>query len=440
MEVEPAAETRALYERLRSAPTLPKVEPSHGSDPQSDFPARIVTSAPIASRLRVGVIPFQSTAEDHAQLAFSLSQEIASALARFRWFDVVAALTPQPQMARWDEAFLRAKGWHYAVEGNLISGADKISISVRLLDIGQDIRPVWSDRFEFATSMMDQLHDRVVAPVVARIDPAILFIEGQQTRPRWSDATSLVLQAIPLLSTMQRAAFEKAGGLLNEALAKEPHNAKANAWGAYWHIFHIGQGWSPNPQQSLEKAQQMAFEAIKQDPDNAEAHAICGHVCSFLEKDFDSARHYLDVALRLNPNVAFIWAMSAATYCYMGQPAMALQHLDRYTTLTSFAPNAYFGDTIFTLAHLIRTDFDAASKFGRRAVRAYPDFSNGYKPLIAALGHLGRREEAAPYVQKLPQLEPHFTIAQFTRTYPLARQEDRDNYARGLELAGVPKG
>ncbi|MCA3270379.1 MAG: hypothetical protein ING12_00155 [Roseomonas sp.] len=440
LEVEPAAETRALYEKLRSAPTRPKIETGLGPPTHHESRASIAVSAPTASRLRIGVIPFQSTTEDNAQLAFSLSQEIASALARFRWFDVVAALTPQPQTAQWDEATLRSKGWHYAVEGNLISGAEKISISIRLLDIGQDIRPVWSDRFEFATTMMDQLHDRVVAPVVARIDPAILFIEGQQTRPRWSDATSLVLQAIPMLSTMQRAPFEKAGSLLTEALVKEPHNAKANAWGAYWHIFHIGQGWSPNPQQSLEKAQQLAFEAIKQDPDNAEAHAICGHVCSFLEKDFDSARHYLDVALRLNPNVAFIWAMSAATYCYMGQPAMALQHLERYTTLTSFAPNAYFGDTIYTLAHLIKADFDAASKFGRRAVRAYPDFSNGYKPLIAALGHLGRREEAAPYVQKLLQLEPHFTIAQFTRTYPLARQEDRENYARGLELAGVPKG
>jgi TolB-like protein/Flp pilus assembly protein TadD len=440
LEVEPSAETRALYERLRSAPTRPKIENGHGTLAHGEPRASIAVSAPMASRLRIGVIPFQATNEENGQLAFSLSQEIASALARFRWFDVVAALTPQPQTVQWDEAFLRAKGWHYAVEGNLISGAEKISISIRLLDIGQDIRPVWSDRFEFATTMMDQLHDRVVAPVVARIDPAILFIEGQQTRPRWSDATSLVLQAIPLLSTMQRAAFEKAGGLLNEALAKEPHNAKANAWGAYWHIFHIGQGWSSNPQQSLEKAQRLAFEAIKQDPDNAEAHAICGHVCSFLEKDFDSARHYLDVALRLNPNVAFIWAMSAATYCYMGQPAMALQHLERYTTLTSFAPNAYFGDTIYTLAHLIRTDFDAASKFGRRAVRAYPDFSNGYKPLIAALGHLGRPDEAASYLQKLLQLEPHFTIARFIGSYPLARLEDRDNYARGLELAGVPKG
>ena len=195
LEVEPAAETRALYEKLRSAPTRPKNDAAQPPPAQGLPRASIAVAAPTASRLRIGVIPFQAPTEENAQLAFSLSQEIASALARFRWFDVVAALTPQPQMAQWDEAFLRAKGWHYAVEGNLISGADKVSISIRLLDIGQDIRPVWSDRFELATTMMDQLHDRVVAPVVARIDPAILFIEGQQSASRWSSATSRLLKS-----------------------------------------------------------------------------------------------------------------------------------------------------------------------------------------------------------------------------------------------------
>ncbi|MCA3280900.1 MAG: hypothetical protein ING10_16675 [Roseomonas sp.] len=439
-EVEPAAKTRALYEKLRSAPMRPKIEAGHGTEAYGEPRTSVAISAPPASRLRIGVIPFQSTTEDNAQLAFSLSQEIASALARFRWFDVVAALTPQPHLAQCDDAFLRTKGWHYAVEGNLISGADKISISTRLLDIGQDIRPVWSDRFELETSMMDQLHDRVVAPVVARIDPAILFIEGQQAVQRRSGATSLVLQALPAFVAMQRGPFEKAGDLLSEALQIEPENAKAAAWKAFWYVFHTGQGWASDLHASLEEAQELALRAIRNDPESAEAHAVCGHVCSFFEKDYDLARHYFNMALRLNPNITFAWAMSAATYNYAGDPDAALQHLHRYTALSSFDPNAYFGDTIYTTTYVLKGDYAAAYRFGKRAVRACPDFSNSYKHFIAALGHLGRREEAAPYVQKLLQLEPHFTIAQFIRTYPLARQEDRDNYARGLELAGVPKG
>ena len=439
LEVEPSAESRALYDRLRLA-TARQSEPDLGSRIRAE--PRPIAAAPtqIASRLRIGVIPFQVTGEENTQLAFSLSQEIASALARFRWFDVVSALTPQPHLAQWDEAFLCAKGWHYAVEGNLISGADKISISIRLLDIGQDIRPVWSDRFEVASHMLDQLYDRVVAPVVARIDPAILFIEGKQSVQQRSGATGLVLRALPLMLMMQRDSFEKAGCLLDEALSHDPQNAKAAAWKAFWHVFHIGQGWSSAPEDSLKHAQELAFRAIKNDPENGEAFAICGHICSFLEKDFDLARHYFTIALRLNPNIAFTWAMSAATFNYVGDPVMALQHLEHYTTLASFDPNAYFGDNIYATAHFLKKDYEAAYRFGKRGTRACPNFSNGYKPLIAALGHLGRREEAAPYVEKLLQLEPNFTIARFIGSYPLARQEDRENYARGLELAGVPKG
>jgi DNA-binding SARP family transcriptional activator/Tfp pilus assembly protein PilF len=440
LEVEPSTETRALYEKLRSAPMGPKVAVKQGHERYVEPRGLSAISAPTASRLRIGVIPFQATAEENAQLAFSLSQEIASALARFRWFDVVAALTPQPQMAQWDEAFLRAKGWHYAVEGNLISGTDKISISIRLLDIGQDIRPVWSDRFELATNMMDQLHDRVVAPVVARIDPAILFIEGQQSTSRWSSATRLVVQAIPLLASMRQAPFEKAGELLAEALRLEPENAKAAAWNAFWYIYHIGQGWSSDPVASMRRAQDLAFGAIKSDPESAEAHAVCGHICAFLEKDFDSALHYFSIATRLNPNVAVIWAISAATYCYIGQAQKALQHLERYKSLTPSDPSTHVWDNVFTMAYFMGADYEAAYRYGRRFVRENPDFSNGYKPLIAALGHLGLREEAEPYVQKLLQIEPHFTVSKFAQNYPFAQQEDRERYARGLELAGVPKG
>jgi len=440
LEVEPSAESRALYERLRSATARQRIEPGQISQNHIEAPPGAAASAHTASRLRIGVIPFQTTSDQNAQLAFSLSQEIASALARFRWFDVVAALTPQAQIGQWDEDFLRSKGWHYAVEGHLISGADKVSISIRLLDIGQDIRPVWSDRFELATDMMDQLHDRVVAPVVARIDPVILFIEGQQAIQRRSGATRLVMQALPVFFVMHRDPFEKGGDLLSEALRIDPQNAKAAAWKAFWHVFHTGQGWAVDPRASLEEAQELAQRAIRNDPENAEAYAICGHVCSFLERDYELARHYFNTALRLNPNITFAWAMSAATYNYAGHPDSALQHLERYTALSSFDPNAYFGDTIYTTSHVLKGNHEAAHRYGKRAVRACPDFSNGYKPLLAALGHLGRRDEAAPFVQKLLALEPHFTIEHFIRTYPLARQEDRENYARGLELAGVPKG
>jgi hypothetical protein len=77
---------------------------------------------------------------------------------------------------------------------------------------------------------------------------------------------------------------------------------------------------------------------------------------------------------------------------------------------------------------------------GRRAAKANPDFINGYKPVIAALGHLGRPEEAAPYIAKLLLLEPGFSVTSFGNVYPFQRRVDRDHYMQGLLLAGVPPG
>jgi hypothetical protein len=59
-------------------------------------------------------------------------------------------------------------------------------------------------------------------------------------------------------------------------------------------------------------------------------------------------------------------------------------------------------------------------------------------PLIAALGHLRRTDEAKPYIEKLLSLEPHFTVEHHAKTYPFKHASDRRRAMRGLLLAGVP--
>lgn len=334
---------------------------------------------------------------------------------------------------------LSGKALDYLVEGDLSGDDEKYRISVRLLDVAEERRPVWSDRFELAAEAVDQVNEQVVAPVVARIDPVILFIEGQQQRPQRSGGTGLVLRAIPLLYSMRRDKYEEAGRLIAQATEIDPSNAKAAAWGAYWQVWHVGQGWSQDSNRALAIARELALRAINIDPDNAEALGIYAHICAFLDKDFHSAVYYFDRALRLNPNLAFIWALSAPTYCYIGEPEQALQRLERYRDLSPVDPYFRHWEYAYTIAYMAKGDYEKAVAVGRRNVAANPDLVNAYKPLIAALGHLGRREEAAPYVEKLLALEPNFTVERFGKVYPIRKPEDRTRYMRGLALAGVPE-
>jgi tetratricopeptide (TPR) repeat protein len=371
-------------------------------------------------------------------LAFDLAQEIAAALARFRWFDVVSPLSfGRPSDVAPDGHALHDKGLDYVVDGALSERSGHLQISVRLFEVSGLARPVWSERFDAGLDDLDRLDELVTSRIVARIDPVILFTEAGRPHHETSEPTSLLLRALPMLHSMERAVYEEAGQILETVVRLEPENAMAAAWAAYWQVYHVGQGWSRDIASALGRAQELSIRAIRLDPDNAEALAIYGHVQSFLHRDFDAALHYFDRALRLNPNLAFAWALSAATFCYIGEPDTALARLERYRELAPFEPYFCFYENIYTIAHTFRGDYDEAVRVGRRAVRANPEFVNGYKPLIASLGHLRRIDEAKAYLRLLERREPGFSIERFVGSYPFRRAADRERYVEGLRLAGV---
>ena len=442
LDVEPSPETRALADAIRTFSGRDGEAASRATTSTSlRYGAKAQLAPAHRRRLRVGVLSFLATRErDDQNLAFSLSQEIAAGLARFRWFDVIApaSLAHKPS-ARLSEDILRQKDLDYVVDGALSGDGRRFEISVRLLDVTQFACPVWSDRFELSIDELHRLDERVTARIVGRIDPVILFIEGQPRRRKQQGGTGLLLRAMPLMHSMERDKYEQAGELINRALKEDPDNAMILAWAAHWQVYHVGQGWSPNPKRAFTTAQRYALSAIRLDPENAEALGIYGHICSFLDKDFDSALHYFERALRLNPNLAFVWALSALTYCYVGEPEVALQRLERHRDLTPIEPYPALFDNPYAIAYLIKRDYEQAAVFGRRVTKTRSEFVNGYKPLIAALGHLGRREEAKAYVDKLLSLEPGFTVERFGEVYPFKHASDREHYMMGLRLAGVPE-
>jgi TolB-like protein len=395
-----------------------------------------------SGRLRVGILPF--SADDRvkkANLAFSFSQEIAAGLGRFRWFDVIA---PGSVRRARSGSFSRAqqqerRDLDYLVDGAVSGGGESFKVDVRLLAVAGQMQPVWSDRIDLAVSDLHRLDELVTERIAARIDPVILHIEGPRQRRERYGATGLLLLAIPMIFSMERKKYEAAGRLIADALRLEPDNAMVEAWAAHWHLFYIGQGWARDREAVTAAVERHARRAITLDPENAEGLGIYAHMCSIVHKDFDAARYYFDRSLRLNPSMPFIWALSAMTYCYIGEPDMALVRLERSREVAPIDPYFSWFESFYTVAYTFKGDYERAVLVGRRAVKANRNFVPGYQPLIASLGHLGRRAEARPYVRKLLSLDPSFTVERFLQVYPIKKATDRARYGRGLRLAGVPE-
>ncbi len=442
---EPSPETRALYEAIRmfageAQQDVQSIEPAR----QRENALKLDSPAAKRGHRRVGVMPFMPIApavDDN--LAFSIAQEIAAALARFRWFDVVAPTGLMRGLAPTflSDVELRRQDIDYVVDGSVSCGRGIYRISVRLLDLTTDATPVWSSTFELPVDRLDLLDERVTAPIVAQIDPVILYIEGQpKKRNKDDDALGSVMRALPLIHTMEKQNYEEGGRLIERALELEPENAVVLSWAAYWHVYYIGQEWAVDREATSRIALDFASRAMKADPTNAEALAIYGHLESWLHKDIRMALHYFDRALSLNRNLPFIWAYSGLACCYLGDPDAALERLKRCRELTASLPFFCLHENPFAIAYLMKRQYKEAVEIGRRVVQATPAYVNGYKPLIAALGHLRRRKEAKRYVDMLLIVEPGFTVKRFGEVYPFVQDSDRQHYMDGLRYGGAPEG
>lgn len=392
----------------------------------------------------VGVMPFRliGMSEADAHLAPGLADEITNALSRFRWMFIVSSNSlGRFAVEQRDESALRREfGLDFLLDGSIQRAGSKIRISPRLLDLRANNQIVWARRFDRETDDLLTLQDEIAAEVVAQIDPEILLIEAKRSSGRLQvDATAydLVLRAIPLIGRMEHGAFLQAGQHLAAAIALEPDYAAAYAWYAYWHVFLVGQDWADHPQAMMERAGELAERAIVLDPFDARGLTISGHVRAFLHRRLRESMVLHERALSLNPNLAMAWALSAVAHAYAGELEEAERRNNRYKKLSPLDPHAFFFDAFFVLIHMMKGDYEAAVDTGRIVSQLNPSFSAGYKPYLAALGHLRREQEAATIRRRLLALEPDFTIQRFLENNPMERDADRAHYAEGLRLGGI---
>lgn len=452
LDAAPSAETQKLLAEIRGAGGVrapSRQTPARQANATEEEPAsgagEAAPDGTAGRAIRIGVVPFQQALADaaDAHLSSGIAEEITVALSALRSMAVVSsnALARFAAENRDEEAIRQAFGLDYLLDGSIQRIRARLRVSARLLDLGAANHIVWARRFDRQAEDALAMQDEIAAEIVAQIEPAILLIEGRRAALRNvadANAHELVLRALPQLSRMEQAPFLRAGELLRRAVQLEPEHATAHSWSAFWHILLVGQGWGGQPQDSIAEAGRLAERAVQLDPFDSRTLTLAGHVSAALQHRLHEAVSLHDRALALNPALAMGWAFSAATHAFLGNLAEAERRGARYKKLTPMHPFAFVFDGYLAAIQLLQRDHAAAVATGRTVTQMNPLFAAGYKPYLAALGHLGRKQEAAVALRRLLALEPEFSIQRFLAMAPFARECDRAAYGEGLRLAGVP--
>lgn len=388
-DAKPSPETHRLVQELTTSAGAAAV--ARPAEPGAAGPAE----RPEPPVLLVTPLAVLDDRPDAKMAASILSEELETALGRYRELRVLASAQPEPHQI---EALTRGAVVSYGLGGSARGGASGVRINVRLNELGSG-RVVWSRQLELdavtTASAVDELVDMVVGAVLPAVQRDLLGPSAP------TGAYSLYYGGLEQLC-MPRSfeSLKAAGELFEKAIAQHPGNVSAmlrlsllyNTDFRNTCAGHDAREWRA-------RALALVREAARIDPENARAYAHLGW-CHLRTGATDAATAAFGRATELAPHYADIMEMCAFGLCCAGDLKQAEALMRRAFRLNPFPSPDYFAENAVILA-LNGAFREALWHFGEST-----DPSVIYVAVqAAALAHAG---EIAPAHERCDELRQRF--------------------------------
>jgi TolB-like protein len=398
----------------------------------------------VPGRPSIAVLPFRTLDPDPEKAYFGecMVEDIIASLATLKELRVISRNSTVAYRGRDTDVHQVGLdlGVRYVLSGSVRRGVRRDRITTELADT-ETGSVLWAQPYDAEGEDLFEVQDRITARIVGTIAPRMREAEIRrafQKRPESMDAYDHVLQAMHLLYRLEPDEFARAGTLLRRAIALDDSYSTAYALAAQWHLLRVGQGWSPDRQMDLQEGMRLAEAAVDRDPLSAHALAQHGHMRSFLLRDYDTALALFDRAHDASPNNAWAWGLSAPTYCYLGDGAAAIARAEYALSLSPQDPLAFWYHTSLCIAHYTNGSYEEAAHWGQIALRENSRYTAALRHTAAALGALGRREEAAPFLRMMLDVDPSFHVSDRVAHYPYRDTGRLDLLRSHLLAAGLP--
>ncbi|MFT3731030.1 MAG: hypothetical protein QM780_06325 [Hyphomicrobium sp.] len=379
----------------------------------------------------VAVMPFANLSGDPKQEYFSdgLTEDILTELSRARDLVVLSRdrtfpLKGQPMNATTLGHELKA---NYVLEGSIQRSGDRLRVTAQLID-AETGQHVWADRLDRQMSDLLVVQDAIVSEIVAKLTGGygvISVAESSSAKRKSQDeikAYDLVLRAQDAMRPeWSRETFATAKGLLRQAIALDPMNARALRELAYLSAI----GWvfrfdlKPDPQDEIIA---QAVKAVQIDPVDARARMVAA-AAYFWTSQMDLFERHAQEALRLAPYDAEILAAIGTMYAKSGDWTRGVALVEKANTLNSYAATGWYQSTVAIDAYL-KGDAQRALTMLRQSSDQQTFYI--YIEYIPIYGRLGRKADALAAWHKLLVEQPDATGETFMQWFRLWNMRDAD--------------
>lgn len=426
--VAPEAETARLAAAIRSRRPPPDPAPAMAPD------------TPIAGPT-VAVLPLRNASGDPDQqhLADGIAEDIIAALAQYRWFPV---LSRNASFAFRDSGLggaeiARSLGARYLLDGAVRRAGDRIRLTGQLVD-GATGATIWSGHFDSDLQDIFAVQDELTRQVAGAIEPELLIGESRRARRQGStlpDAYDFHMRGVWHHNQQDRAEdFAAAIAWQRRAIAVDPGFARAHMLLARSLYARSLFGFSPGIARDAADCAAAAERALALDNGDAYSHyAAC--LAHLMAGRPSAALAAAEHATAINPSLALAHNAVGWARVFVGRAEAALAPLETAIRLSPRDPLTYLFLSRIGLARYHLGDYGAALDYTERALALRRRHFITVVQL-AALGQLGRTDEAQALLPDLSGLSPAAAPEWWAMIATYLDPADRRHLMTGLGRAG----
>jgi TolB-like protein len=396
------------------------------------------------SQPSIAVLPFTNMSGDPEQGYFAdgITEDIITALSRFRWFFVIARNSSFTYKGRAVNVtqVSRELGVRYVLEGSIRKFDDRVRISAQLID-GTTGNHVWAERYDRNLEDVFAVQDEITHSIAAAVEPELFAAEGQRAErknPKNLDAWDYFLRAQMLIYTGTQEENLKAQELARKAIELDPtsaHGYKSLAWSIYLASRH---GWSEWRGKEMGAARDAAAKAVALDPKDAFSHYVLGGL-SIGYGQLDLAIQELKTAIELNPSSPLAHVKLALCYTFDGRPQDGLAQIATAHHVSPRDPMLPYYRCTQATTYWGLGEYDRAVECAKYAIQNIKKWLPSRYILTASYEKLSRHDDAKRARDLIFEVAPDFSIAKLRRRAVFRNPADFENLANTLRKVGLPE-
>jgi len=411
-----------------------------GTAPTGEVPLALPDKPSIA------VLPFDNMSGDPEQEYFSdgISEDIITALSKFRWFFVTArnSTFTYKGTATDIKQVGRELGVRYVLEGSVRKAGNRIRVTAQLIE-AETGNHVWAERYDRNLDDIFELQDEIASTIAGAVEPELASSERDRVlyKPT-SDLQAWDLFQRGLARFMDGDHGEdrvvEAMDLIRQATAIDPKFAAAYSRLAMFSYSLLAFRWTDSPKETLQRGIAYAKQALSLDRYDYFAHAALGRLHIFAG-DPAAAIGELEAALRINPNVPQAHQGLAIVNNSTGNYEQALKNAEIALRLSPNDPATWQFELSRAWALIKTGRSEEAVEAIEKAIRHPSAQYVAFNFAIWIYVRTDQLDKAKSTMRTVCRMEPDLSIAKLVGLgLPISRVEQGD-IIEALRTAGMPE-